>query len=63
MSRQTIIQMATEEIGTKETPSNSNKTKYGAWYGGEGEAGGSQFVSWVYHHAGHPLGKVDDAKG
>lgn len=63
MSRKKIIKIASVEIGTKETPPNSNKTKYGAWYGFDGYAWCAQFVSWVYHFAGHPLGKIDDAKG
>jgi peptidoglycan hydrolase-like protein with peptidoglycan-binding domain len=63
MSRKKIIEIASAEIGTKENPANSNKTKYGNWYGFDGYAWCAQFVSWVYHFAGHPLGKIDDAKG
>lgn len=63
MSRKNIIEIATAEIGTKENPANSNKTKYGAWYGFDGYAWCAQFVSWVYHFAGHPLDKIDDDKG
>ncbi|HEY5367484.1 MAG TPA: hypothetical protein VIJ75_00710 [Hanamia sp.] len=33
MSRQTIIESAASQNGTKESPANSNKAKYGVWYG------------------------------
>lgn len=63
MSRKKILDIAHAEVGTKETPAGSNKTKYGAWYGFDGYAWCAQFVSWVYDQAGHPLGRVDDDKG
>jgi peptidoglycan hydrolase-like protein with peptidoglycan-binding domain len=63
MSRQTIINTATAENGTKESPPNSNKTKYGKWYGLNGVKWCAIFVSFVYDHAGHPLERIDTAKG
>lgn len=63
MSRQSIINTAAAENGTKESPSNSNKTKYGKWYGLDGEKWCAIFVSFVYHHAGHPLEAIDRPKG
>lgn len=63
MSRQTIIDTAAAENGTTEIPANSNLTKYGKWYGFDGVAWCAMFVSWVYDKSGHPLGKIDDAKG
>jgi len=63
MSRQTIIDSAASENGTKEAPANSNKTKYGKWYGLDGEKWCAIFVSFVYQHAGHPLEVVDSPKG
>lgn len=63
MSRQEIIKVAALENGTKESPSNSNKTKYGQWYGLNGEKWCAIFVSWVYDHAGYPLGFIEAAKG
>ncbi len=63
MSRQTIIITAKGEDGTKESPANSNKTKYGVWYGLNGEKWCAIFVSWVYDHAGSPLGFIETAKG
>ena len=63
MSRQSIINTAAAENGTKESPANSNKTKYGKWYGLDGVKWCATFVSWVFDHAGHPLEAVDTAKG
>jgi len=63
MSRQSIIDTASAENGTKENPANSNKTKYGAWFGFDGAPWCAMFVSWVYHSAGHPLGKVETPNG
>jgi len=63
MSRQSIIDTAAAENGTKESPANSNKTKYGQWYGLDGEKWCAIFVSFVYHHAGHPLEEIDRPKG
>lgn len=58
-----IIEIAQSEIGTKEQPANSNKTKYGEWFGFNGVAWCAIFVSWVYHHAGFPLGNIGWLKG
>lgn len=33
-----IVQVATREIGYLESPKNSNKTKYGVWFGFDGVA-------------------------
>lgn len=63
MSRQKIIDIAAAELGTVENPAGSNKTKYGAWYGLNGFAWCAMYVSWVYDHAGHPLGHIEDDKG
>jgi peptidoglycan hydrolase-like protein with peptidoglycan-binding domain len=63
MSRQSIIDTAAAEDGTKESPANSNKTKYGKWYGLDGEKWCAIFVSFIYHHAGHPLEAIDRDKG
>ena len=63
MSRQSIITTAAAENGTKESPPNSNKTKYGEWYGLNGVKWCAIFVSWVYDHAGNHLEKIDSANG
>ena len=63
MPRQTIIDTAASQNGTKENPPNTNKTKYGEWYGMDGVHWCAIFVSWVYDQAGHPLGQIDSPKG
>lgn len=54
---QRIVKIALGEIGTGETPSGSNQTKYGAWYNPQLNAAGklpwsAAFVAWVYNQAG-----------
>lgn len=48
----TLISIARGEIGVKESPSGSNKQKYGVWYGMNGEPWCDMFVSWVAAQAG-----------
>lgn len=63
MSRSKILEVAKAELGECEQPPNSNKNKYGKWYGFNGYAWCAMYVSWVYDQAGHPLGHIEDAKG
>ena len=58
-----IIEIAEKEIGYKENPTYSNKTKYGKWFGFDGVAWCAMFVSWVYNNAGFPLGNIGFLKG
>lgn len=58
-----IVEIAKLEIGQTETPANSNKTKYGKWFGLDGVYWCGTFVSWVYFHAGFPLGNIGFLKG
>ncbi len=58
-----LIQIATAEIGTVESPPGSNHNKYGKWFGLDGVAWCGQFVSWVYHTAGMALGNIGYLKG
>lgn len=58
-----LIELASKEIGYSENPNNSNKTKYGKWFGFDGVAWCGMFVSWVYYNAGKPLGKIGFTKG
>lgn len=58
-----IIEIARKEIGQKESPTNSNKTVYGKWFGFDGVAWCGMFVSWCYAHAGVPLPKIGFTKG
>jgi hypothetical protein len=58
-----ILDIAQKEIGTKEVPADTNKSIYGEWFGFDGVAWCGMFVSWVYYHAGYPLGKIGFSKG
>lgn len=58
-----IIEIAEAEIGYTEIPANSNKTKYGKWFGYDGVAWCAIFVSWCYDKAGYPLGNIGYLKG
>ena len=49
MSEEIVI-IATQELGNQEVP--VNKTKYGKWYGLDGNPWCAMFVSWVYGQAG-----------
>lgn len=61
--RQRVIDVAINQVGEKEKPANSNKTKYGVWFGYNGVAWCGIFVSWVFDHAGVPLGNIGFLKG
>lgn len=63
MSRQSIIATAAAENGVVESPPNSNRTKYGKWYGLDGVKWCAIFVSWIYDHAGNHLEAVDTVNG
>ena len=58
-----IIRIAEKEIGQGEKPLNSNKTKYGKWFGFDGVAWCGMFVSWCYAQAGFQLPKIGFSKG
>ena len=58
-----IVEIAKQEIGYKETPKGSNKTKFGEWFGMDGVAWCGIFVSWCYDKAGFPLGNIGFTKG
>lgn len=49
MSEEIVI-IAEQELGNLEVP--VNKTKYGKWYGLDGNPWCAMFVSWVYAQAG-----------
>ncbi|WP_293894402.1 peptidoglycan-binding protein [Flavobacterium sp.] len=65
MSRQDLLNMAQSQEGTAESPPNSNKSIYGLWYEPSlnGQKWCAMFVSWVFHHAGHPLGFIQTRNG
>ena len=45
-----ILEIASKELGTVEVP--DNLTKYGKWYGMDGQPWCAMFVSWVYNQVG-----------
>lgn len=47
-----VLEVARAEIGYKESPKNSNKTKFGKEYGMDGQPWCAMFVWWVFKHAG-----------
>lgn len=65
MSRQTVLDTAQSQLGTTESPPNSNLTPYGAWYSPSlnGQKWCAMFVSWVFDHAKHPLGFIQTKHG
>jgi len=63
MNGEKIIAIAKKEIGVTEVPFNTNKTKYGQWFGLNGVAWCGIFVSWCYDKAGFPLGNIGFSKG
>lgn len=58
-----IVEIAKAEIGTTEVPKDSNKTKYGKWFGLDGVAWCGMFVSWCYAMRGKPLPNIGFKKG
>lgn len=61
--RNNIIRIAESQLGTAESPPNSNMTKYGEWFGLNGTPWCGQFVSWVYDKAGANLGRIGYLRG
>ena len=49
-----VLKIAQSQIGYKESPKNSNKTKYGKAYGMNGQSWCAIFVWWVFNEAGCP---------
>lgn len=50
-----VLNIAARELGNTESPSGSNRTKYGAWYGLDGNPWCMMFVLWCFDQAGQPL--------
>ena len=47
-----VLGIARGELGTKESPAGSNRTKYGKWYGFDGNPWCMMFVQWCFAQAG-----------
>ena len=55
-----VLGIARAELGTKESPANSNRVKYNTWYYGREVSGAAYpwcmaFVQWCFAQAGVPL--------
>ncbi|MEO7836633.1 MAG: CHAP domain-containing protein [Acidimicrobiales bacterium] len=46
-TRSQIVGLALSQLGTVESPPNSNRQKYGEWYGWNGQPWCAQYLSWV----------------
>jgi hypothetical protein len=46
-----VLSTARSQLGTKEKPPGSNRTRYGAAYGGDGQAWCAKFVWWVFRES------------
>jgi hypothetical protein len=51
MTVETILRLAAAELGYMEQPADSNRTKYGAWYGLDGQPWCVMFVQWIFDRA------------
>ena len=63
-----LIEIATAEIGTKESPAGSNKVKYNTWFYGKEVSGVKYpwclvFMSWIYDAAGMRIKGMGYTKG
>ena len=54
----TALYVAASQVGVTETPSGTNKTKYGKAYGLDGQPWCMMFVWWVFQQAGFNLYKT-----
>ena len=65
MLRQDVLNKAKSQEAVSESPANNNKSPYGLWYDPKlnGQKWCAMFVSWVFHHAGHPLGNIQGKNG
>lgn len=46
-----VLKVAVSQIGYKESPANSNKTKYGKWFGLNGQPWCAIFLDWCFEQA------------
>lgn len=50
-----VLKIAAGELGNTESPAGSNRTKYGVWYGWNGQPWCMMFVQWCFAQAGLTL--------
>lgn len=47
-----VLTIAKAQIGYTESPADSNRTKYGQWFGLDGQPWCMMFIMWLFHAAG-----------
>ena len=52
MTAEKVLAIARKELGSTESPAGSNRTKYGKWFGLDGQPWCMMFLMWVFHMAG-----------
>lgn len=52
MTAKGILDYARRELGYTESPAGSNRTKYGRWYGLDGQPWCMMFIMWAFDQAG-----------
>lgn len=62
-NRPEILRICKEQDGYVESPPNSNLTKYGKWYGADGEPWCAMCVCWIYNEAKNPFPGIQSPKG
>lgn len=55
MTASEILKIAAGELGYTESPKNTNRTKYGKWFGFDGRPWCMMFVQWCFAEAGEAL--------
>ena len=55
MSLSKVLEVARADLGYTESPANSNMTKYGEWYGMNGQPWCVIFLCWVFNQAGERM--------
>lgn len=59
---ESVLVIARKEIGYKESPAGSNRSKFGQWYGMDAQPWCAMFVSHCFYAAGVPL-QISTRKG
>src|SRR4030095_514551 len=54
--RGSALKKAISQLGTKESPAESNNVKYGSWYGQNYQPWCAMFVTWCFEHGAADLG-------
>ena len=58
-----LLTIARKELGNTESPAGSNRTKYGKWFGLDGNPWCMMFIMWCFYMAGVKLPKKTGSCG